>query len=102
MADFASPLRSIVSVALGYGVRIVFLSVCFSKISALWGWGLGRSFLFRPTHFVFSSVPELVWVIRPRHCGTGHVFSVFGPGLGWFLRISSCLHPQLSAGLWPE
>ena len=64
-------------------------------VSALTDRGLGCFFLFRPAH-PLRSVPVLVWVIRSLYCGTGHVFCVLGPGLGWSLRTSSRLHPPRS------
>ena len=48
--------------------------------SEFWGRGLGV-----PSFYVLStpfSVPELVWVIGPIYCGTGHVSELLGRVLG--------------------
>ena len=90
IAEFRIVPRSIVAVWLSFGVWG--LLICFRCFRVL-GSGVGL-FLLIWFSCPPRSVPGLVWVARPLRCGTGPVFSVVGPGLGWFLRMSSCIRPR--------
>ena len=93
IADFASPLCSIIFRLSGFWGSFFYQRFAF-EISAFWG--RGGVFLLGCTR----SVPGLVGLIGPLYCSTGRVFLSFWVWFGVVLRITSCLHPPLIAGLW--